>query len=222
MVAAAFANSPSDTGAVTGERSIRRRIWDTSIPPAPDSARSASDPVAEISGLRVAASAFLMGDHPAHAEPFEAWVARGATVDDWQAHLSTLFPDVRPRGYFEFRVADACAGGAIAALVALLAGIARHAASAAAALTELPAPSAALMARAGRDGLADPEMARAACTAVDLALAGCAALGPSLLADADVSARRPVLRRVHARRTYPRRRPAGGSRGVSADPPWSP
>ena len=186
VVAAAFANSPSDTGTVTGERSIRRRIWDTL-----DSSRTGlralgDDPVAEYLDFALHASAFLMGDHPARAEPFAAWVARGATVDDWQAHLSTLFPDVRPRGYFEFRVADACAGGATAALIALVAGIARHPASAAAALRELPAPSAALMARAGRDGLADPELARAACTAVDLALAGCAALGPSLLADADV------------------------------------
>ena len=183
LVAAAFANSPVDAGALTGERSIRRRIWAEL-----DCARTGlpalgADPVSAYLEFALAAPAFLLGADPSRAEPFAAWVPRGATLDDWQTHLTTLFPDVRPRGYFEFRVADACDGDAVAALLALLAGIAWHPPSAAAALAELPAPDAALMARAGRDGLADPDLARAACFASDLALSACVALGPALFSD---------------------------------------
>ncbi len=186
VVAAAFANSPMDGGATTGERSIRRRIW-AELDPARTGLRAlGAHPVAEYLEFALAAPAFLLGDDPSHAEPFAAWVPRGATRDDWQAHLSTLFPDVRPRGYFEFRVADACGGDAVAALVALVAGIAWHPPSSAAALAHLPAPDAGLMARSGRDGLADPALAAAACFATDLALSGCVALGPSLLNEDDI------------------------------------
>jgi glutamate--cysteine ligase len=186
IVAATFANSPSDTGTTTGERSIRRRIWDDLDPSRTGLRALGAQPVDEYLEFGLAASAFLLGDDPSRAEPFAAWLSRGATLEDWHAHLSTLFPDVRPRGYFEFRVADACGGDAVAALVALVAGIACHPAAATTASARLPAPTAELLARAGRHGLSDPELARAACTAVDLALAGCAALGRSLLTDADV------------------------------------
>ena len=186
VVAAVFANSPLERGAATGERSIRRRIW-AELDPARTGLRAlGADPVAEYLDFALAAPAFLLGEDPSHAEPFAAWVPRDTTLDDWQAHLSTLFPDVRPRGYFEFRVADSCDGDAVAALVALVAGIAWHPPSSTVALSQLPLPSAGLMARAGRDGLADPELAAAACLAADLALSGCVALGPSLFEDDDI------------------------------------
>ncbi len=186
VVAAAFANSPAEAGTLTGARSIRRRIWSELDPGRTGLPALGADPVTEYLAFALAAPAFLLGGDPARAEPFAAWVPRGATLDDWRAHLTTLFPDVRPRGYFEFRVADACDADAVAALVALVAGIAWHPPSARAALAQLPAPDAALMARAGRDGLADPELAGAACFAADLALAACVALGPSHFDDETV------------------------------------
>ncbi len=186
VVAAAFGNSPVDGGVRTGERSIRRRIWADLDPARTGLPALGPDPVTEYLEFALAAPAFLLGDDPSCAEPFAAWVPRGATRDDWQAHLSTLFPDVRPRGYFEFRVADACDGDAVAALVALVGGLAWHVSSGAVALAQLPAPDAGLMARAGREGLADPELARAACFATDLALSACVALEPSLLSDDDI------------------------------------
>jgi glutamate--cysteine ligase len=212
VVAAAFANSPSDAGTVTGERSIRRRIWAELDPRRTGLAALGADPIGEYLDFALAAPAFLLGDDPAHAEPFESWVPRGATIDDWHVHLSTLFPEVRPRGYFEFRVADANEGDATAALVALVAGIAWHPASTAAALERLPRPNAGLMARAGRDALADPELAAAAGTAVDLALAGCRALGPELLDASDVAR----AERFFHRYTRAARCPADDSRAVAA------
>ncbi|HEY5219673.1 MAG TPA: glutamate-cysteine ligase family protein [Gemmatimonadaceae bacterium] len=187
VVGASFANSPLDTGRRTGERSIRRRVW-AELDPARTGLRAlGADPVGEYLEFALRAPAFLMGQDPARAEPFANWLSRGATRDDWQTHLSTLFPDVRPRGYFEFRVADAVGGDAIAALVALVAGLAWHPECTGAALDALPTPNADLMARAGRDGLSDPDLARAAAAAVELALRGCRALGPALLSSADLT-----------------------------------
>ena len=186
LAAAMFANSPLDTGRLSGERSMRRRIW-AELDPARTGLRALGrDPVGEYLEFALAAPAFLLGDDPARAQPFARWLTRGATLDDWHTHLSTLFPDVRPRGYFEFRVADAAPGNAAAALVALVAGIAWRP-DAAEAAARLPAPTPELMARAARHGLADPELAAAARTAVDLALEGCAALGPALFARADIA-----------------------------------
>jgi glutamate--cysteine ligase len=212
VVAAVFANSPSDSGVATGERSIRRRIWAQLDPRRTGLPALGADPVSEYLEFALAAPAFLLGDDPSRSEPFAHWIPRGATMDDWHTHLSTLFPEVRPRGYFEFRVADANEGDAAAALVALVAGIAWHPASTTAALTQLPAPNTALMARAGRDALADPELAAAAQTAVDLALAGCRALGPALLDASDLMR----AERFFNRYTRASRSPADDSRAVAA------
>ncbi len=49
---------------------------------------------------------------PAHALPFRRFIAEGwqgltPTIDDWEVHLSTLFPEVRLKRYVEVRGADA-------------------------------------------------------------------------------------------------------------------
>jgi glutamate--cysteine ligase len=181
VAAAMFANSPLDTGAFTGESSRRRRIWAELDPLRTGLRALGDDPVGEYLAFALAAPAFLLGGDPGDAEPFVQWIARGATHDDWLAHLSTLFPDVRPRGYFEFRVADAVAGDALPALIALVAGIAWHAPSAAAAQRGLPMPTASLMARAGRDALGDQSLARASRFASALAIDACRALGGTAL-----------------------------------------
>ncbi len=225
IAAAAFANSPLEAGRPTGERSARRRIWAELDPRRTGLVALGPDPAGEYLDFALAAPAFLLGDDPARAEPFARWLARGATLDDWHAHLSTLFPDVRPRGYFEFRVADAAPGDAAAALVALVAGTARRA-DAAEAAERLPEPTPALMARAGRDGLADAVLAGGAAAAVELALDGCAAAGDTLLAPPalararrffeayTLAGRSPADAALGSGAVYYQRRDPGGSLGV--------
>jgi glutamate--cysteine ligase len=187
VAAAMFANSPFDSGVFTAERSRRRRIW-SELDPARTGLRAlGADPVQEYFEFALEAPAFLLGNDPQRAEPFGEWIARGAARPDWLAHLSTLFPDVRPRGYFEFRVADAVAGDALPALIALVAGIAWHSPSAAAARLVLPQPDESLMVRAARAGLGDPVLAAAAHCASRLALDACRSLGRSLLDDTDAA-----------------------------------
>jgi glutamate--cysteine ligase len=180
VVTAMFANSPVDMGITTGECSRRRRIWAELDPTRTGLRATGADPVGEYLEFALNAPAFLMGSDPRAAEPFRSWIARGATEADWTAHLSTLFPDVRPRGYFELRVADSVRGDALAAIVALVGGTVSHA-DAARALAQLPAPTAALMAMAGSDGLNDPVLRDAAVRAVALAREGGREAGDALL-----------------------------------------
>jgi len=65
---------------------------------------------------------------PAGAMSFRRFLAEGlegerATLDDWERHLTTLFPEVRLKRFLEVRGADAVPPGLICALPALWKGI---------------------------------------------------------------------------------------------------
>ena len=183
IVTAMFANSPLDGGVTTGERSRRRQIWAELDPLRTGLRAVGADPVAEYLEFALNAPAFLMGSDPQLAEPFRDWIERGATDADWQSHLSTLFPDVRPRGYFELRVADSVHGDGLAAIIALVGGVLSH--PDAERVTNLfPNPNGELMTAAGRDGLADAVLRDAAVRAVALARESERTAGDTLL-DAD-------------------------------------
>ena len=71
VAAAMFANSPLDSGVFTHERSRRRRIW-AELDPARTGLRArGDDPVDEYLHFALAAPAFLLGNDPTRAEPFE-------------------------------------------------------------------------------------------------------------------------------------------------------
>ena len=180
IVTAMFANSPLDGGVPTGERSRRRRIWAELDPSRTGLRALGADPVAEYLEFALNAPAFLMGSDPHLAEPFRDWIERGATDADWQTHLSTLFPDVRPRGYFELRVADSVHGDGLAAIIALVGGVLSHADSARV-LKLFPEPTEQLMALAGKDGLADAVLRDAAVRAIALARDSARTTGDTLL-----------------------------------------
>jgi glutamate--cysteine ligase len=60
--------------------------------------------------------------------PFRRFLETGidgtpATLDDWRLHLTTLFPEVRLKGYIEFRSADSQPPARVIALPALVKGI---------------------------------------------------------------------------------------------------
>src|SRR2546426_8490176 len=60
--------------------------------------------------------------------PFRRFLAEGAageraTLDDWNLHLTTLFPEVRLKGYIEFRSADSQPPERMLALPALVKGV---------------------------------------------------------------------------------------------------
>ena len=105
-------------------------------------------------------------------------VASGeASMSDWCVHLSTLFPEVRPRGYFELRSADVVAPEWYAVPLVFVAGLVYHRPNLDAARDLLGPPDPDLLVRGGRAGLTDPVLGATAPMLCDMALEGCAALG---------------------------------------------
>ncbi|MDB4950820.1 MAG: Glutamate--cysteine ligase [Gemmatimonadetes bacterium] len=178
VLVAAFASSPVYRGRPTGERSFRARVWReldggrTGIFPC------GADPVAEYLAFALAAPAILLGDGDDGWPPFAEWNARGlATPDDWRTHLTTLFPEVRPKGFVEARSIDAVHADWYAAPLVLLAGMTYDIRASAEARELLGDPDSDLLARAGRDGLADAEIGAAARYLFAIAIGGAERLG---------------------------------------------
>jgi glutamate--cysteine ligase len=159
---AIFANSSHYRGEETGHRSYRAHCWRQL-----DSTRTG---VAEASN-----------------DPADAYVrfAAGATDilgADWDAHLTTLFPEVRPRGHYEVRSCDAVDPRWYAAPIVLVSALAYdERASHEAAL--LAAESRVLLRAAGERGLRDTAIARTSRDLFQLALDGAKRLGPTYVDD---------------------------------------
>ena len=183
---AIFANSPRYAGRETGHRSFRSHVWRTLDPKRTGLLGVESDVVEEYLAFALDAPAFLMSGPGDSAVSFADWLARGVKLDDWRLHLSTLFPEVRPRGYFELRSADVVSPEWYAVPLVLVAGLVYHGPSLEAASDVLGSPDADLLVRAGRDGLTDPTLRATAPTLCDMALEGCVALGSDFVEQADL------------------------------------
>ena len=123
--------------------------------------------------------------------------------EEWHDHLTTLFPEVRPRGHLELRSADAMEPRWYAAPLALATGIAYDPGALRAAGDLLGAPDLGLLARAGRTGLHDPVMARTAADLAQIALDGCASLGPAYFHPSDLEVARGFFERYTRRGRCP-------------------
>jgi glutamate--cysteine ligase len=205
-VVAIFANSPVYAGRPTGHRSWRAAAWralDPSRTGTPVPARGA-DPVPAYLRFALDAGAMMHRDADGRWPAFGELVERGlATPEGWDEHLTTLFPEVRPRGYLEVRSADAVAPEWYAAPLALLSGIAYDARALSEADALLPHPGPALLERAGRLGLRDPEIAATAGDLFAIALEGCVRLGADWLSARDLECAREFFARYTSRGRSP-------------------
>jgi glutamate--cysteine ligase len=134
---ASFANSSTYLGHPTGYVSYRSFLWQ-----ALDSTRTglpfdAADPVGAYT--RFAQNA-------------------GRILADDAAHLTTLFPEIRPRGYFEIRSLDAMEPDRIDDALRFISSIVHDADVASAASDIIGAPDPGLLVRAARHGRSDPEI----------------------------------------------------------------
>jgi glutamate--cysteine ligase len=210
---ALFAHSPVYEGAPTGHRSFRAHAWRTLDPARTGTFRCVGDPAREYLAFALSTPALLKCTPAGERLPAAEWIARGDfTAGEWQAHLSTLFPEVRPRGHAEIRSLDAVEPEWYAAPVALLSGLLYHPASLREADALLGAPDPELLPRAGREGLADPAVARVAADLFALGLRGVAALGERFLAGGE----QEVAREFYERYTRAGRAPADDLLAVSA------
>lgn len=136
IVTAMFANSPFQSGKPSGLKTFRASVWGDTDPD-----RSgllpfvfAGDAPAYEQYVRWALDVpmfFIVRDGellPARGLTFRGFWDHGflghrATMEDWELHLSTLFPDVRLKNYLETRTTDCVPPRLIPALPALWKGI---------------------------------------------------------------------------------------------------
>jgi glutamate--cysteine ligase len=201
-VVAIFANSSIYEGRPTGWRSTRSRAWRELDPTHTGLPFDPRRPLDAYFEFALDAPAMLMPAIDGEHRPFGQWLGLAApTLDEWREHLSTLFPEVRPRGHLELRSADAIAPEWYAAPIALAVGITYDSAALHAAVDLLGKPDLGLLQRAGRLGLGDPAIATTATDLADIALAGCERLGPGYIHPSDLEQARCFFDR-YTRRGY--------------------
>lgn len=115
---ASFANSPFAEGRPTGWQSTRLRSWWALDPTRSAPVPLTADPVAAFVDYALDAKVMLVRAGRDDYRPITSgltlrgWLAQGhelgwPTIEDLDYHLTTLFPPVRPRGWFEIRYFDA-------------------------------------------------------------------------------------------------------------------
>jgi glutamate--cysteine ligase len=182
-VIAIFANSPHYRGETTGHQSYRAHCWRTL-----DATRTGVSAPHTDPALAYAEFALAANDMPRSLYTDVSFAARGleqADDADWRTHLTTLFPEVRPRGHYEVRSCDAIPVDLYAAPIVFLAGIA-YDDRAAREAGILASDSRALLRTAGEMGLRDVSIARTARDLFQLALSGARRLGEAYCGGAEV------------------------------------
>ena len=186
-VVAIFANSAIYAGEETGCASARAAVWRTLDPARTGLPWSGSRPVERYLDFALAAPAILLPVVEGEHRPFDEWLERAdVTTHEWHDHLTTLFPEVRPRGHFELRSADAVSPQWYAAPIALAVGITYESRALRAAADLLGPPDLGRLEHAGRAGLRDPAIARTAADLVQIAIEGCEGLGPGYFNPSDL------------------------------------
>jgi glutamate--cysteine ligase len=187
VLLASFANAPLAEGRPAGWQSSRLRAWWAIDPTRTAPVPLDREPAAAWRDYALAADVMLIRrDDTTYVEvepgfTFAHWLACGhelgwPTLDDLDYHLTTLFPPVRPRGWFELRMFDALPTPfwqvAVAITTALLDDDAAGEGAVAAALD-----TADLWVDAAQLGLAHPAIGRAAAEVFALALDALPRLG---------------------------------------------
>ncbi|HVL97848.1 MAG TPA: glutamate-cysteine ligase family protein [Egibacteraceae bacterium] len=200
VVVATFAASP-EPPAASGRARLWRRLdpTRTGVPRALVEGRT-DDPVDQLVEAALAADVLLVRRPGGYVVgrpgwSFGTWLRHGdadlgrPTADDLTYHLTTLFPEVRARGFLEFRGVDALPARWRAVPVVLLAGAlydARATEQIRAVLERLRPRLPALLERAGIGGVADPAMCALAVECWSLALAGAQRLPAGYVRAADL------------------------------------
>lgn len=180
---ALFANSPRYAGHDTDCASYRSETW-REVDSSRTGVMEGDDAVREYAAFAGNATAFLADPG---APPFATLDDRLVNDASLATHLSTLFPEVRPRGYLEVRCIDALDGASRAAAMAVVAGILADPVAAAEASALVGVPDADLLRRAAREGLREQRIATTVDDLVAIALDGCARLGIEIVSEAVLS-----------------------------------
>jgi glutamate--cysteine ligase len=199
---AIFANSPRYAGRDTGHRSARADTW-RRLDPLRTGILGAGDAACAYLGFALSAPMMMLGSPERGYPTFGELLRSGrATAGDLESHLSTLFPEVRPRGYLEVRSMDAVPEEWWAAPLVLVAGLAYHPRALREAAELLPEGDEALLERAGQRGLRDEEIAGTSAALFEIALDGAESLG-GFFAPADLEQARSYFAAYTSRARSP-------------------
>jgi len=169
-----FANSAVYEGRQTGHRSFRAAQW-RELDPTRSGVVRGDDPVEGYLELALEAPVLFLGDSLENRRSLGEWLDGGAVdLSVWRRHLTTLFPEVRPRGWMELRGVDTlpleeALVPAVLACGALYDDRARREV-----VQLLPEATEEGLRGAGRDGLTDPAFRERAQVLWEIALDGAA------------------------------------------------
>jgi glutamate--cysteine ligase len=209
---AMFANSRWYAGADSGDASHRASCW-RALDPSRTGVPAGDDPAEAYARFALDAIDLMRRDATGSYHSYRYWAERGAwSVEGWETHLSTLFPEVRPRGHLEVRCIDALPTRWLAVPIVLVCGLAYDPASAAAARDLVPAVDERSLLRAATQGLADPAIARVAYDLAVIGLRGARALGESFVSGDDLEVTTEYVDRYTRRGRAPADGPPPGAR----------
>ncbi|HEY1952905.1 MAG TPA: glutamate-cysteine ligase family protein [Gemmatimonadaceae bacterium] len=182
IVVALFASSREYAGKATGWASYRAQLWRTLDPTRTGLPYDEADPAAHY--LDFALDAGAMRAPEGSPRTFRQWLTDDAIgQEEWTFHLSTLFPEVRPKEFFELRSADSVEPDFLAAPVVFVTSLVYDDKSARDADELLGPPRTGLLERAGRDGLDDSGIRSLASDLTELALRGAKRLGDEYISE---------------------------------------
>jgi glutamate--cysteine ligase len=178
IVTALFANSRDYAGKSTEWASYRSHLWRTLDPSRTGIIYAELGHAENYLGFALDAFAMHSGGNGRPYRTFREWM-REPHVDEaeWLFHLSTLFPEVRPKEYFELRSADTIEPALLFAPVVFVTGLVYDQQSSVIATEILGLPDPALLLRAGSRGLKDRELWATATALCEFAIEGAARLG---------------------------------------------
>ena len=178
-VIALSATSPRYAGADTGCASYRSETW-RGVDSLRTGVFNGADAVSDYATFALHAPAFLLD---AAAPPLAELPEQHMNQANLAAHLGTLFPEVRPRGYLEVRSPDAGDHEQRCASMAFVAGILGDDLAAREALALVGPADAELLACAGRDGMRNARIAAAAADLVRIGAEGAERLGRNIVSE---------------------------------------
>ena len=188
VVVALFSNSTSYAGKRSNHASYRAHLWRTLDDSRTGIAYDETDPVTHY--LKFALDAFAMrsGNRTHPYQTFRQWMRDGDVgLEDWHFHLSTLFPEVRPKEYFELRSADTIEVEWLAAPVVFVTALVYDPKSSQRTFEIVGTPNYNLLELAGIKGVAHPALRRMSRALADVALDGALALGEDYISARDIA-----------------------------------
>lgn len=210
VLTALFANSPAPAGPdAPARRSNRAEQWRHLDPARTGLFGEDEDAPGTYLTFALEAPDFLGGPEGVPAAPFrEAWVA-GADLERWRRHLTTLFPEVRPRRYLELRSVDAQRPAWYAVPLVVVTGLLNDPRSLARAEQILPPADEDLLLLAGRQGVRDPELRALALHVLDLGISAARELGAEIVGAESIETAEEFRRRFTAAGLDPGDEPDG-------------